>query len=32
VSASIDTVDSRLGDLIEKLPNEDKWICLHTQQ
>jgi hypothetical protein len=24
VSASIDTVDSRLGDLIEKLPNEDK--------
>ncbi|WP_125762276.1 hypothetical protein [Companilactobacillus hulinensis] len=24
VSASINTVNSRLGDLIEKLPNEDK--------
>lgn len=24
VSASINAVDSRLGDLIEKLPNEDK--------
>lgn len=24
VSASINTVDSRLGDLIEKLPKEDK--------